>query len=164
MVRCIDRVLAAVVFMTWYMFTCIHTFTDCRASRPRFVELTNTLLGTLQTVSVPACKGTTSVVFKGLRRANASGRVCIWHDQKRAPDGCRISNKHNVSQWNVSFRAGSHCRAQGVWLKDEPVAVPWICTGTLRLEARYSNCCNSSSETPLTKSEKKTWRHILSFS
>lgn len=41
---------------------------------------------------------------------------------------------------------------------------PWICTGTLRLEARYSNCCNSRSETPLTKSEKKTWRHILSFS
>ena len=84
-------VLAAVVFMTWYMFTCIHTFTDCRASWPRFIELTNTLLGTLQMESGQACKGTTSIVFKGLRRANASGRVCIWYDQNRAPDDCRIS-------------------------------------------------------------------------
>ena len=72
----------------------IHTLTARVLSWPRFVKLTNTLLATLQTESGPACKGTTGVVFKELRRANASGRVCIWHDKNRARDDCRISNKH----------------------------------------------------------------------
>lgn len=55
-------VLATLFSIEWYIYVYIHTFTDCGASRPGSIRLTNTFPGTHQLISCAACISTTGVV------------------------------------------------------------------------------------------------------